>query len=321
MYEGPEFRHLRYFIAVAEECNMGRAAVREHVTQPTLSEQIKQLEEGLRTQLFLRNRAGRTLTATGRAFLPFAQNMLHMRSQAVEATSSTHSGIQLPLRFGYSAFIDHQLVEDALTGFCELVPDGKIEPYSDTSGRLVSMVLDGQLEAALVTKPVPSDGLFIKPICEEQIYVCLRRDDPLSALDALPQEIIGDRLRVMFARAHHPWLYDKMVRKLGKVNIGLKPSEFASSPSEMHFLVGRGKGFGIVLESTDLPPNLVKRSITGVSLKISTAFICLQSQKRPVMPILAFQISQRCSAKSDVSRRKKPVGSVRIAAIDGQKIA
>ena len=138
------------------------------------------------------------------------------------------------------------------------------------------MVLDGQLEAALVTKPVPSDGLFIKPICEEQIYICLRRDDPLSELDALPQEIIGDRLKVMFARAHHPWLYDKLVRKLGKVNIGLKPSEFASSPSEIHFLVGRGQSFGIVLESTDLPPNLVKRSVTGVSLKIGTAFICLE---------------------------------------------
>ena len=60
MYERPEFRHLPYFIAVAEECNMGGAAVREHVTQATLSEKIKQLEDGLRTQLFLRNRAGCT---------------------------------------------------------------------------------------------------------------------------------------------------------------------------------------------------------------------------------------------------------------------
>ncbi len=321
MYEGPEFRHLRYFVAVAEECNMGRAAARLHVSQPTLSEQVKQLEEGLRTQLFLRNRAGCTLTSTGRAFLPFAQNMLEMRSQAVHATTSAHSGVQLPMRFGYSSFVDHVLVEDALTGFCELVPDGHIEPYSETTARLVSLVLEGQIEAALVTKPIPLDALFIKNICEEQIYVCLRRDDPLAGLDALPQNVIGERLRVLFARAQHPMLYDKLVRKLAKANIPLRPSEFASSPSEMHFLVGRGKSMGISLESTELPPNLVKRSIAGVPLKIATAFICLQAQKRPVLPMLAFQISQRCSAKADAATKKKPVGSVRIPAIDGHKVA
>jgi hypothetical protein len=136
----------------------------------------------------------------------FAQYMLEMRSKAVKATTLTYSGLQSPLRFGYSSFADHRLVEDTLTGFCELVPDGKIEPYSETSGRFVSMVMDGQLEAALVTKPIPIDRLFVKNICEEQIFICPGRDDSLAELDTLPQDIIGERLRVLFARPQHPLL-------------------------------------------------------------------------------------------------------------------
>ena len=321
MYEGPEFRHLHYFTAVAEECNMNRAALRLNVSQPTLSEQIKQLEEGLKTKLFLRNRAGSALTSSGRAFLPYARDMLDMRTKAVRATSPEHSGIQLPLRFGYSPFVSHLLVDDALTGFGELVPEGRIEPHSETTARLVAMVLGGELEAALVTRPIPLDELFVQNVCEERVYVCLRRDDPLAQRDELPREVIGDRLRVLFDRLQQPMFYDKLVRKFAKIDVALHPSEFASSPAEMHFLVARGKGMGIALESTEIPETLVKKSVAGLPLKIVTAFICLRTQKRPVLPMLAFQVSQRCHDKESVRPQKKPVGSVTIEDISRRKEA
>jgi DNA-binding transcriptional LysR family regulator len=102
MYEGPEFRHLVSFVAVAEECSFGRAAERINLAQPSLSSQIKQVEDGLGANLFIRSQTGTSLTAPGRQFLVFARLMLQMRDHAVRATTSDKSGTDWPLRFGYT---------------------------------------------------------------------------------------------------------------------------------------------------------------------------------------------------------------------------
>ena len=68
----------------------------------------------------MRGRAGAELTAAGRVFLQEAKRLLHMSKRAIQATSSAHSGIDLPLRFGYSPFVKHQLVEDVMGGYRDL---------------------------------------------------------------------------------------------------------------------------------------------------------------------------------------------------------
>ena len=258
MYEGPEFRHLIHFIAVAEECNIGKAAARLRTTQPNLTRSIKQLEQGMNELLFTRGKSGSGLTASGRALLPFARRMLDLRAESVKATSTKHSGIELPLRFGYSPFINHDLVDAAMTGFCELVPEGKIEPTSECSGDLVSLIHRGDLEAALVSLPVAGEGLFVHKICSENILVCLRADDPLARLEAIPQVTVAERLNIIFARVHHPLLYDKLTRKLSKAGIHPKLSAFVSAPSEMQFLVQARKGMGLVCGSTGVPDLLCR---------------------------------------------------------------
>jgi DNA-binding transcriptional LysR family regulator len=95
MYEGPEFRHLLSFVAVAEECSFGRAAERINLAQPSLSSQIKQVEDGLGANLFIRSQSGASLTAPGRQFLIFARQMLQMRDHAVRVTTSDKSGTAL----------------------------------------------------------------------------------------------------------------------------------------------------------------------------------------------------------------------------------
>ena len=82
MYSDLEFRHLRYFVAVAEECNFGRAAIRLPLSQPSLSTQIKKLEDCIYATLFQRGRAGAELTPAGRHFLEKA------KSRARTATAS-----------------------------------------------------------------------------------------------------------------------------------------------------------------------------------------------------------------------------------------
>jgi hypothetical protein len=134
----------------------------------------------------------------------------------------------------------------------------------------------------------------------------MRADDPLAELETLPPEAIGDRLRIIFARVHHPFFYDKLVKRLSKAGIRLNPTAFVSAPSEMQFLVENRKGLGLVRESTPLPEHLVTRKIEGLPIKITTAFVCREEQQRPVLPLLAYNLSQRCEEPMQSVAPKKP---------------
>jgi DNA-binding transcriptional LysR family regulator len=310
MYEGPEFRHLVAFVAVAEECSFTAAAKRIRVAQPSLSSQIKQIEEGMGAALFIRSQTGASLTVAGRQFLVFARLMLEMRDHAVRATTSDKTGTELPLRFGYSPFADHRIVEEAHNSYLELVPGGYMQTSSECSAELAAMVADGRLDAAVVTLPLVEKGLYVHTICEERVLVCLRADDPLANTKALPQSVIAKRLCILFARHHQPLLYDQIEQTFSEAGILLKPSEFVSAPAEMQYLVKRGKGFSLLQESTTLDPELTMRGITGINLTVTTVLICNAVQIRPVLPMLAYRIEKCLAMATKMDGRKRPNGRV-----------
>ncbi len=310
MYDGPEFRHLRYFVAIAEECNFGRAAERLHVAQSSLSTQIKQLEDGLGAKLFIRGPAGTALTRAGRDFLSYAKQMLALRDRAVQNASLIHSGVQIPLRFGYSPFINHEFVREALKGYRELVPEGSIEPSSECSGPLSAMVAEGRFDAALVSMPVAETNLFIQHVCTEELLVCLRADDPLAEGKSIPRAAIQGRLKVLVDRMHHPLLYDELMRKFAKAGIDLHISDCVQAPSEMQFLVKERIGFGLLRDKVPLDAELTRRRIEGLPLRIKTAFVCHPAQQRPVLPLLAYRLSKLCTDMQEMPGAKRPSGRV-----------
>lgn len=320
MYEGPEFRHLLYFVAIAEQCNFGKAAKRLHVSQPALSAQIKQLEDGLGAKLFLRGPAGATLTLAGQSFLSHARQILLMRKRAVENAAAIYTGGQLPFRFGYSPFINHEFVREALKGYRELVPGGTINPSSECSGPLSAMVADGRLDAALVTTPIAEQCLYRQIICTEELLICLRADDPLAQAKAIPRTVVQSRLKVLFHHTHHPLLYEELMQKFAKAGIQLKPSDFVSAPAEMQFLVKENVGFGLVRNGVPLDSELTTRRIEGVPLRIKTMFVCHPAQQRPILPILGFRVAKACVDIGIVSGRKKPNARVIEANMDQLKM-
>jgi DNA-binding transcriptional LysR family regulator len=311
MFEGPEFRHLRYFVAVAEECNFGRAAQRLHVTQPALSIQIKQLEEGLKATLFLRTPAGASLTHAGKTLLPLARQLLAMRKRAVEHTNLAQSGAHLPFRFGYSPWVNSDLVREAIIGYKEMVPGGVIEPSSHNSGMLSSQVLAGTLDAALVDLPLREQELMAQLICAEKLLICLRCDDPLAEGMTIPKEAVAEQLKIMFERQLHPLLFDQIEHKLARAGITLNPSDFVQHPSDVQFLVKEKVGLGFVREGIPLDSELTSKPIMGVDLIVETAFIYHELQQRPVLPLLAYRMGKCCAERTAANRRKKPIGRVK----------
>jgi DNA-binding transcriptional LysR family regulator len=306
MYDGPEFRQLRYFVAVADLCSFSKAAEKLHVSQPSLSTQIKLLEDGLNAKLFVRGPTGTYLTSAGRVFHAKAKQMLVLRQRAVEDTSIIHSGENLPLRIGYSPFVNHEIIREAMNVYRELVPDGKFESSSGSSPSLSRLVSEDQLDAAIVALPIAEKHLFIQAICTEKLMVCLREDDPLARHSSVARMEIEKRVKIVSSQTHHPLLYDHILQTLNRVGIALRPSEFVSSPEELQFLIKLRLGLGLVGETTPLAPELTKRPIAGVDIRIKTAFICHPAQQKSLFPILVYRLAQACAALNLRRAKKRP---------------
>jgi hypothetical protein len=188
--------------------------------------------------------------------------------------------------------------------------NGHISSSSDCTARLMDMLTDGRIDAALVTPPVPTEGLFVHRVCEDRLLICLRRDDPFASAPEIPTAAISERLIIFFNRDYHPALYDRLLRQFKKAGIALHPTETYSARTEMEFLVKTQRCFGIVREHIPLDPELTVRPIAGLNVWLATALVCHRDQQRPVFPMLAYRMAQQCAQRESADRRKPP-GTVR----------
>src|SRR5262245_56628771 len=164
-----ELRHLRYFIAVAEEANVSRAAERLGIQQPPLSQQIKAIERQLNVQLFRRKARGIELTEAGRALLEEARATLAQFDHAVEATQRTARGEQGRICVGVTATAPfHPFVPRVIRAFREAFPLVALTLEECLSDELVECLCDERMDAAFIrTSLVDPKGLVINPLLEE----------------------------------------------------------------------------------------------------------------------------------------------------------
>ena len=118
MYDLVEFRHLKYIAAVAEEGNITRAANRLHIAQPSLSKQIKDIEDEIGFSIFTRTRDGVSVTPSGQIIVVYAQEAIARRSEVVALAQAVHRGAIPPLRLGISSFINPALLQHLRDQHC-----------------------------------------------------------------------------------------------------------------------------------------------------------------------------------------------------------
>lgn len=176
-----ELRHLRYFIAVAEEGHITRAAERLGIQQPPLSQLIKMIERELDVQLFLRKARGVTLTDAGRAFLNSARVVLSQLDYAFETTRRTARGDEGRIAVGIvptSPF--HPFVPRAIRAFREAYPLVSLRLEERLGEELVDMLRNEQIDAAFIrTRLEVSEGLTISSLLQEPMVVALPTAHPL----------------------------------------------------------------------------------------------------------------------------------------------
>jgi DNA-binding transcriptional LysR family regulator len=133
-----EFRHLKYIVAVAETGNFTRAAERLFLAQPSLSKQIKDLEDEIGFPIFVRNRGGVRITPAGQMIIAYAQEALATRVEIITMARAVHKGEVAPLRLGFSLFVNPELLEFFRDAYGSLFPNCPIHLSGGNSSHILS---------------------------------------------------------------------------------------------------------------------------------------------------------------------------------------
>jgi DNA-binding transcriptional LysR family regulator len=176
-----ELRHLRYFVAVAEEGHITRAAERLGIQQPPLSQQIRAIERELDVQLFRRKARGVELTEAGRAFLSDARGMLAQLDRARETTRRAARGEQGRICVGATSTAPlHPLVPRTIRTFSDACPLVSLTFEECLSNELVERLTQERIDVAFVrTSMAYPEGLTVTPLIDEPMVAALPYDHPL----------------------------------------------------------------------------------------------------------------------------------------------
>ncbi len=168
-----ELRQLRYFLAVAETLHFARAAEKLHIAQPSLSQQIRALEEELGVQLFERSRRHVALTTDGEALLPYARRLVALADDAHEEFAERSGLRRGRVRLGTTPTLGGHLLPRAIRGFFQAYPGLEITITEDGSDRLARQLEQGQLDLALLVEDPNMHDIVFEPLLKEEIVVAL----------------------------------------------------------------------------------------------------------------------------------------------------
>src|SRR5829696_8602044 len=207
-----ELRHLRYFIAVAEELHFGRAAQRLRITQPPLSFQIQSLERELGVQLFVRGR---------QVLLAKAGEAIEAADAAARAAQQASTTINGRLRVGYPAAGVFELPPLALRTFQERFPDVGTETVVGATGTHLEALADEQLDVAFVRLGVlDAELMHYRPLQPEPLLLAVPEDQPLAKLPAVPLRCLTGVPIILFPYGQEPLLYRYLVTDvLGRARV------------------------------------------------------------------------------------------------------
>ena len=181
-----ELRHLRYFVTVAEELHYGRAAKRLRMTQPPLSQQIRQLEDELGVQLFRRRGRNVELTDAGRVFLEEAQGTLVQAEHAVQNARRAARGEIGKLDIGLVVTAAYRVVPSILHHFRERNPGVKVVLHELTTPEQTQALHDEKIDVGFLRLPVFSNILEIETVFREPLVVALPENHLLAAEEEIP---------------------------------------------------------------------------------------------------------------------------------------
>jgi LysR family hca operon transcriptional activator len=260
-----ELRHLRYFVAVAEEGSLTVAAEqRLHTAQPSLSRQIRDLEYQVGAQLMTRSARGVELTAAGRAFLDHARLALAQVEAAGEAARRAAQPAKLSFALGFLTGQEMDWLPEAMRILRDELPNIEVTVSSRYSPDLAEALVRGKLDVAFLRPELHAPDLVFRPVAKEPLVVVLPSDHPLTSNDIIGAHDIADETFIGVSNTA-PVLRAVIDEYLKRSGIDITPDHEADNLSMAISLVASTRGVALlpIYAKNFLPWSVVSRPLEG----------------------------------------------------------
>ena len=301
-----EFRHLRYLIAVAEEANISRAARRLYLAQPSLSTQIKALEEALLIDLLVRVPKGVKLTPAAEVLAAGARQILALRNEVIAAAQASHNVSIAPLRIGFSPFIDRALLQTVCNAHLALFPNCEITPKSGDTVELLSLLERGVIDAALLPLPANGIGLNVDKLSHDRLVVCMRSNDPAASQGEIAPSSLEKKLKIFREPKQNPEGHRKLMEMLDAVGVHPEVASTTAHPRDIQWMVKSGYGHALIREGSELEAGVITRPVAGVDWTVDSVLIFKKSPSHKTIPVLVQELRKRPRLQSSIPPAKQP---------------
>jgi LysR family transcriptional regulator, hca operon transcriptional activator len=302
---GVELRHLRYFVAVADELNFTRAAIRLNTSQPSLSQQIRQLEAEVGVALLNRSRHHVALTDAGRVFLRETKDILGRIDHAGRLAKQAATGRAGDLSVGTFPAADVRIFPALRPLVATQLPNVHLILHSKYTVEPVLGLQTGALDVAFMRGPLDVDGLEVIELVHERIVAVLPAHHPLTRRTRFPIDVLHDLPCITIERALAPALHDAIAALYRQARIHMHPVSSADNVFGHLQLVREGLGFALLPDSVGamLPPGVVVKPLASVPVpEVSIVAAWKKGNGSPLVRAFLDLVRQAASRPKDVRR-------------------
>jgi len=241
-----ELRHFRYVVALADTLHFGRAAERLHISQPPLSQQIRQLEDELGVRLFDRTQRRVQLTAAGELFVQEARLVLTQVDHAGKVGERMRQGEEGQLFIGVAGPADADYFVEIMRTFAKRHPHVRVIIRNMSTAEQVRAIQEKRLHAGFVTPPVDHPDLVFETVLHEPIVLAVPRGHALAARQRVPLTALAGESLILFSRAMGPGFFDAIASACRSAGFSLRVRHEVDNLHSAYGLVAAGLGVSFV---------------------------------------------------------------------------
>ena len=257
-------RHVRYFIAVAEELNFRRAADRLHIAQPALTRQVKALEAAMNLQLLERDKQQVKLTSAGRVVMEHGRAWLEDLQDIVQLARAAAHGEVGRLRIGFISFVAYEYLPRIMRAYRAAYPKVHIELHEFLVMQQFQTVLDGRVDVAVLRPLYQDPRIATRTIVRSRFVVALPSDHRLLKKRTLRMADLAGEEFITLPRTVGPSFHAQIMGFCARAGFEPQVVREASDGQAVIGLVGAGMGVAVV------PESVTKLNTAGVQYRVLT---------------------------------------------------